>query len=78
MAEVNWAEPVVQELGAVAEYIALDNPVAAGKLVEGVVNKIERLADSPESWRIPNELSDSDYREVVVPPCRIYTAKTAN
>ena len=33
MAEVIWTEPAIQELDAIAEYIALDNPVAASHLV---------------------------------------------
>lgn len=72
MAEVIWTEPALQELDAIAEYIALDNPVAAGHLVEGIFNKTERLEDFPQSGRIPPELPHSIYREVVVPPCRIF------
>nr|WP_297458731.1 type II toxin-antitoxin system RelE/ParE family toxin [uncultured Halomonas sp.] len=72
MAEVIWTEPALQELDAIAEYIALDNPAAAGHLVEEVFNKTERLEDFPQSGRIPPELPHSIYREVVVPPCRIF------
>ena len=72
MAEVIWTEPALQELDAIAEYIALDNPAAAGHLVEEVFNKTERLEDFPQSGRIPPELPHSIYREMVVPPCRIF------
>lgn len=72
MAEVIWTEPALQELDAIAEYIALDNPAAAGHLVEEIFNKTERLEDFPQSGRIPPELPHSIYREVVVPPCRIF------
>lgn len=72
MAEVIWTEPALQELDAIAEYIALDNPVAAGHLVQSVFDKTGRLEDFPQSGRIPPELPDSVYREVVVPPCRIF------
>lgn len=72
MAEVIWAEPALQALDAIAEYIALDNPVAASDLVKAVFEKIERLENFPKSGRIPPELPDSVYREVVVPPCRIF------
>ncbi len=72
MAEVIWTEPALQELDAIAEYIALDNPAAARHLVQEVFDKIERLEDFPQSGRIPPELPDSVYREVVVPPCRIF------
>lgn len=72
MAEVIWTEPALQELDALAEYIALDNPAAASALVKDIFDKIERLENFPKSGRIPPELPDSVYREVVIPPCRIF------
>lgn len=72
MAEVVWTEPALQQLDAIAEYIALDNPVAASNLVEHVFAKTDRLADFPQSGRAPPELPNSIYREVLVPPCRIF------
>ncbi|KAA1174459.1 type II toxin-antitoxin system RelE/ParE family toxin [Marinobacter salinexigens] len=72
MAEVIWTEPALQELDAIAEYIALDNPSAASDLVQQVFDKTERLENFPQSGRIPPELPNSVYREVVVPPCRIF------
>lgn len=75
MAEVIWTEPALQDLDDLAEYIALDNPSAACNLVDDVLNKAERLADFPDSGRIPPELPNSVYREVVVPPCRVFYRK---
>ena len=72
MAEVIWTEPALQELDAIAEYIALDKPVAASQLIQEVFDKIGRLEKLPKSGRIPPELPDSVYREVVVTPCRIF------
>jgi plasmid stabilization system protein ParE len=72
MAEVIWTEPALQELDAIAEYIALDNPAAASDLVRQVFDKTGRLENFPQSGRIPPELPNSVYREVVVPPCRIF------
>lgn len=72
MAEVVWTEPALQELDAIAEYIAVDNPAAASHLVEEVLGVIERLEDFPQSGRVPPELPKSVYREVVVPPLRIF------
>ncbi|GAB58790.1 type II toxin-antitoxin system RelE/ParE family toxin [Rheinheimera nanhaiensis] len=77
MAEVIWTEPALQQLDAIAEYIALDNAAAARDLVQDVFNKIERLESFPASGRIPPELPDSVYREVVVPPCRIFYRQEA-
>jgi plasmid stabilization system protein ParE len=72
MVEVIWTEPALQELDAIAEYIALDNPAAASKLVKDVFDKTGRLENFPQSGRIAPELPDSVYRELVVPPCRIF------
>ncbi|PCF97381.1 type II toxin-antitoxin system RelE/ParE family toxin [Vreelandella nigrificans] len=72
MAEVIWTEPALQELDAIAEYIALDNPVAASHLVKDVFDKTEHLENFPRSGRVPPELPHSVYREIVVPPCRIF------
>lgn len=72
MAEVIWTDPALQELNAIAEYIALDNPAAASRLVEEIFDKTDRLEDFPKSGRIPPELPNSVYREVVVLPCRIF------
>lgn len=77
MAEVIWTEPALQQLDAIAEYIALDKPAAARHLVQDVFNKIGRLESFPASGRIPPELPDSVYREVVVPPCRIFYRQEA-
>jgi len=75
VAEVIWTETALQELDAIAEYIALDNPAAAISLVQQVFDKTERLENFTQSGRIPPELPNSVYREVVVPPCRIFYRK---
>ena len=72
MAEIVWTEPALSQLNDLAEYIALDDPVAARRLVESVFSKAERLADCPLSGRIPPELPGTIYRELVLPPCRIF------
>ncbi len=78
MAEVIWTEPALQELDSIAEYISLDNPAAASALVEEVFDKMARLESFPQSGRIPPELHNSIYREVVVPPCRIFYREDGN
>ena len=72
MAQIIWTEPALSDLNAIAEYIALDNFTAAQKLVERVFNSVDRLNQFPESGRIPPELSDSKYREIIIRPCRVF------
>ena len=72
MAEIIWSEPALSDLDAIADYIALENPVAASELVKRVFGHIEQLADHPESGSRPQELRRSRYRQIVEPPCRVF------
>ena len=40
MAEVIWAEPALNDLDAIADYIALDNPEAAGRLAQKIFEHV--------------------------------------
>lgn len=72
MAEIVWSEPALGDLDATADYIALENPVAASELVKRVFGHVEQLADHPESGSRPRELGRSRYRQIVEPPCRVF------
>jgi len=72
MAQIIWTEPALIDLDEIAEYIALSNPYAASKLVNEVFSKVERLEQFPKSGKAPLEIPELNYREVVVPPCRVF------
>lgn len=72
MARVIWTEPALQELDEIADYISLDNPRAAKKLVQTAFERIEHLVTHPKSGKKVGELTPSIYREIVLPPCRIF------
>jgi toxin ParE1/3/4 len=78
MAEVIWTEPALSDLNDIAEYIALENVVAAKQLVQSIFLTVERLETYPESGRIPLELEHLSYREVVANPCRIFYKQEKN
>ena len=44
MARLIWTEPALLDLNEVAEYIALDDPAAASKMVQTVFDRVERLS----------------------------------
>ncbi len=67
-----WAAPALADLDEIAEYIALDDRTAATRYVRKVFDAVDRLKQFPNSGRHPEELPDSRYREVVVPPCRVF------
>ena len=71
MAQITWTEPALADLNDIAEYIAVDNPATARKLVATILDKTGRLDRFPKSGRIPPELKGSRYREIIVSPCRI-------
>jgi toxin ParE1/3/4 len=73
MAEVIWTEPALDDLDALAEYIALDKPASASDLVRRVFAHVELLGAQPELGPVIPELRpNSRYRQIVEPPCRIF------
>jgi addiction module RelE/StbE family toxin len=71
MAEIIWTEPALADLDAIADYIALDCPQAARRLVQRVFRHVGQLADYPKSGSKPHELRGWRYRQIVEPPCRV-------
>ena len=78
MAEVIWTEPALSDLDAIADYIALEYPAAAKKLVHRIFRHVGQLTDHPQSGPKPTELEGSRYRQIVEPPCRIFYRHEAN
>src|SRR5690606_6795591 len=72
MAEIVWSEPALADLDAIADYIALENPVAAAELVKRIFGHVKQLIDHPDSGSRPQELGSSRYRQIVQPPCRVF------
>jgi plasmid stabilization system protein ParE len=70
MAEVVWTEPALSDLEAIADYIALDNPVAAAELVRRVLEHVGQLAEHLRSGSTLPELPGWRYRQIIEPPCR--------
>ncbi len=48
MAKLRWTKEAEQWLKDIHEYIARDNPTAAGKVVAGIYNKTQLLQQFPE------------------------------
>lgn len=72
MAEIVWSAPALGDLDAIADYIALENPVAASELVRRIFAHVGQLAEHPRSGSRPPELGRSRYRQIVEPPCRVF------
>ena len=78
MVEVIWTEPALNDLDAIADYIALDNPAAARNLVQRIFKHVDQLATHPDSGSKPPELRGWTYRQIVEPPCRIFSRQEGN
>ena len=72
MAEVVWAESALSDLDAIADYIALDNPEAARRLVRKIFEHVGHLQEHPRLGSKPEELKGWRYRHIVEPPCRTF------
>jgi toxin ParE1/3/4 len=59
-------------LEAIADYIGLDKPSAAAKFVRRIFAKVESLRRFPQIGSVPTEIADLPYRQLIVPPCRVF------
>lgn len=48
MAEIRWSFEAAQWLQEIYEYIAEDSATAAGKVVDGIYNRVQILCDFPD------------------------------
>lgn len=72
MARLILTEPALEDLGQIADYITLDHPIAAKKLVKKVFTKVELLKNFSEIRPVPHDLPNSRYRHLTVRPLRIF------
>lgn len=71
MAEVVWTDPALADLDAIADYIAVENMVAARHLVRRVFDHVDQLEAHPDSGAKLPELLGRRYRQISEPPCRV-------
>jgi len=60
-----WSPLAIDRVTEIAEYIALDDAVAAQKWVDKVFSMVERLSDFPESGRMVPEINRQAFRELI-------------
>jgi toxin ParE1/3/4 len=69
--EVIWSPLALEKVRDIAEYIALDNDIAAKKWVNDIFDKAENIGEFPEIGRLVPELSNQKYREIIFGNYRI-------
>ena len=72
--EIIWADVAENDLKEIIEYIAIDSPANALKILKKIKQKASDLYTLPERGRIVPELQDQGifiYRELIIQPWRI-------
>lgn len=70
--KIAWTEPALSDIDAIADFIALDNPEAARRLVQRIFECVQHVAQHPRMGKKIPELPSLPHRELVVPPCRVF------
>lgn len=72
--KINWANVAENDLIEIIEYISIDSPANALKILQKIKKMASSLYSLPERGRVVPELQDQGiliYREIVIPPWRI-------
>lgn len=66
-----WSPAARFDLIDLRTFIAQDNPRAAKRFTNDIIDSVERLARFPTSGRVVPEFADPSLREIIRPPCRV-------
>ena len=62
--KIIWSPLAISRVTEIAEYILMDNPVAAEKWVDEIFNRVMQLKTYPKSGRMVPELEIEEIREL--------------
>ena len=68
---IHWTQNAVEHLVNIYEYIALNSPTYARRMVDRITRRSQQLADQPLSGRKVPEYQTEDIRELIEKPYRI-------
>jgi len=66
-----WSHTAVEDLKGIVQYIALDDPDAAAKLADHIIQRIETASELPFSNRAVPEKAEESIREAILKPYRL-------
>ena len=69
--KITWSRRALRDLAEIDAYIALDDPAAAEKWVDRLIDKAHAAAASPGAGRIVPERAERQVREVLLRNYRI-------
>ncbi|MFA7172958.1 MAG: type II toxin-antitoxin system RelE/ParE family toxin [Kiritimatiellia bacterium] len=61
---IQWAPLAIDRVSEIADYIALDNPIAATKWVDSIFDRVKQVKDFSRSGRYVPEVRRKDIREL--------------
>ena len=73
---VTWTEQACERLLEIERFVARDDPRAAVRLVDRLINRGDALAEYPDRGRRLPELPDSGLRELIVGNYRLVYRRT--
>ena len=69
--KIIWSPLAISRVTEIAEYILMDNPVAAEKWIDEIFNRVLQLKTYPKSGRMVPELEIEEIRELIYGNYRI-------
>lgn len=69
--QIVWSQTAAEDLKGIVQYIALDDPDAAAKLADRIIQRIETASELPFSNRTVPEKGQESIREAILKPYRI-------
>lgn len=66
-----WTRSALDDLRELVRYIASDDPVAAERFGNSIVQRVEAITNFPRVGRVVPEIGDELIRELIIAPYRI-------
>jgi toxin ParE1/3/4 len=69
--QIIWSQTAVEDLKGIVQYIASDDPYAAAKLADRIIQRFETASKLPFSNRVVPKKAEDPIREAVLKPYRL-------
>jgi toxin ParE1/3/4 len=70
--KIDWTQPALDDLAEVVAFIAADDPDAAVRVGDKIIDHVEVLSSFPEIGPIYRRRPKGDVRQILSSPFRIY------
>ena len=70
--EIVWTEPAGLQLEDIRDYISVDNPAAAIRIVNKIIARVEQLKSTPRLGRVYRKGGEHSVRQIVSGKYRIF------